>query len=326
MSRRAIVMMSVGLVFIVISVQTASAQKYPTKPIEILIPYTPGATMDFLARMVGDLAPKYLGQPIVPVNKVGAGGSVAAAEVISSRPDGYKLMVTTNFFFAMTTKTQKIPFDPYHLAPLTNFLEYRNGLMVRGDSPWKTLKDLLDFARKNPGKLRWSHTGRGISQHMYGLLLFRKAGVETVDIPYPGNPEMLSALLGGHLEASFMVYGGARDHVKTGRVRYLVTVSDHRYDVMPEVPSAAELGFPEVAKLPTYVGFYIHKDTPEEIKNTLIEAFRKINDDPEFRKRFDALGEDPKFAGPAFMKEAIKEGEQLAVPILKEFGLYVAGK
>jgi tripartite-type tricarboxylate transporter receptor subunit TctC len=197
---------------------------------------------------------------------------------------------------------------------------------VKGDSPWKTFNDVVDYARKNPGKLRWSHTGRGISQHMYGLLVFRKANVETTDIPYKGSPEMLSALLGGHIDGSFMVYGVVSEQVRSGAVRYLVTVGERRYSNLPNVPCAGELGFPEVAKLPTYVGLYIHKDTPAEIKKTLLEAMTKTYQDPEFKKGFEALGEEPKFGGPDFMAEAIRNSESVAVPILKEFGLYVGGK
>lgn len=301
-------------------------QGAPAKPIEIIVPYTPGATMDLLARLIANTAPKYLGQSLVVITKPGAGGSVAAADVISSKPDGQKLMITTNFFFAMTTKTQKIPFNPYDLTPISNFLEYRNGLIVKGDSPWKTLKDVLDYAKKSPGELKWSHTGRGISQHMYGLLLFRKANVQATDVPFKGSAEMLSSLLGGHTNASFMVFGAVGEHVRNGTVRYLVTVGERRYSNLPDVPCVVELGFPEIAKLPTYVGIYAHRETPEPVKKTLIDAMKKTYEDPEFKKGLDALGEEPKFGGPDFLREAIKSSEVISVPILKEFGLYVEGK
>ena len=323
MLRKILFVVLILLAFGWVMVQGSHGKDYPNKPIEILVPYTPGSSMDIMCRLVADIAPKYLGQPLVVINKPGAGGSIAAAEVITSKPDGYKLMETTNFFFAMTVHTQKIPFDPKTLTPLANFMEYKNGFIVRGDSPWKSLNDLLDYARKNPGKLRWSHTGRGISQHLYGVLIFRKAGVETIDVPYKGSPEMLSALLGGHLDACMIVYGAVKDHVNTGKVRYLVTISDRRYSDPPNVPCAVELGFPEVAKLPTFVGLYAHKDTPEEIKRILIETFRKTYEDPEFKKGIERLGEEPKFAGPEFMKEAIQNSEKIAIPILKEVGLFV---
>jgi tripartite-type tricarboxylate transporter receptor subunit TctC len=323
MLRKILFVVLILFIFSWVSVQRSHAKDYPTKPIEILVPYTPGSSMDIMCRVIADIAPKYLGQPLVVVNKPGAGGSIAAADVIISKPDGYKLMETTNFFFAMTVHTQKIPFDPKMLTPLANFMEYKNGFIVRGDSPWKTFNELLDYARKNPGKLRWSHTGRGISQHLYGVLIFRKAGVETIDVPYKGSPEMLSALLGGHLDACMIVYGAVKDHVSNGKVRYLVTISDRRYSDPPNVPCAVELGFPEVAKLPTFVGLYAHRDTPEEIKKILIEAFRKTCEDSEFKKGIERLGEEPKFAGPEFMREAIQNGEKIAIPILKEVGLLV---
>jgi tripartite-type tricarboxylate transporter receptor subunit TctC len=320
------VLLTVLILQVAASGQAAGKDAYPMKPIEIIIPYTPGSTSEILSRLVANLAPKYLGQPMVVVPKPGAGGSIAAADVISSRPDGYKMMMTTNFFFAMTTKTQKVPFNAYDLVPIANFIEYRNGLVVKGDSPWKSLKDLLDYARKNPGSLRWSHTGRGISQHMYGLLLFRKAGVETTDIPFKGSPEMLTALLGGHTDASFIVYGAVADHVRSGQVRYLVTVGERRYSNLPNVPCATELGFPEVAKLPTYVGLYMHKDTPEPIKKILVDAMKKIYDDPEFKKGLETLGEEPRYGDPEFLRASIKSSEIAALPILKEFGLLVGEK
>lgn len=266
------------------NVVSSSAKEAQTRQIEIIVPYTAGTTMDLLARLIGNVAPKYLGQAIVAVNKPGAGGSLAAAEVLNARPDGSKLMMTTNFFFAMTTKTQKIPFNPYDLVPIASFLEYRNGMLVKGDSPFKTLNDLLDYARKNPGKLKWAHSGRGTSQNMYGLLLFRKAKVETTDVPYKGSPEMISALLGGHIDAAFITYAPVGDHVRNGTLRYLITVGEKRYANLPNVPCAPELGYPELAKLPTYVGVYIHKDTPQPIKKSLIEAMQKAYQDRNSRK------------------------------------------
>jgi tripartite-type tricarboxylate transporter receptor subunit TctC len=305
-----------------ILIQTVKGKEFPTKQIEIICPYTPGSSMDLVSRLVADIAPKYLGQPVVVVNKPGAAGSIAAADVISSKPDGYKLITMTSFFFAATVKTQKVPFDPDDLVPIANFVEYKFGMLVKGDSPWKTLGDLLDYGRKNPGKLRWTHPGRGISIHMSGVLIFRKAGVETVEVPYKGSPEMLAALLGGHVDAATITYGAVKDHVKTRKVRYLTVYSDRRYSDPSDVPCVVELGFPEAA-IPTFVGLYAHKSTPEDIKKTLTDALKKTYEDPEFKKGIEKFGEEPRFGGPEFIKEAIKKGGEVGVPILKELGLYV---
>jgi tripartite-type tricarboxylate transporter receptor subunit TctC len=304
------------------TIATAAAN-YPTKPIELLCPYTPASSMDIMARVVAEIAPTYTGQPMPVVNKPGAGGSLAAADIINALPDGYKLVTLANMFFATTTKTQKIPFDPDDIVPLANFMEYRLGFMVRADSPWKTLNDVLNYAKKNPGELKWAHTGRGISIHLAALHIFKKAGVQTVDVPYKGTPESLTALLGGHVDASSTVYGPVKDQMLAGKVRFLTVYSERRYSDQPNVPTAVELGFPDAAKLGTFVGIYAHKKTPDLIKSYLMGASKKIYDDPRFKKGMEQLGEEPVFGGPDFMRERIKRAEEVGVPMLKELGLYV---
>jgi tripartite-type tricarboxylate transporter receptor subunit TctC len=319
------------LILILVTVSVVSVffkpvlgKDFPTKPIELVCPYAPGSSMDIMSRLIADIAPKYLGQPVVVVNKPGAGGSIAAADIIGSKPDGYKLVMLTNAFFATTVKIQKIPFDPNDLTPIVNLYEYKLGLIVKGDSPWKTLNDLLDYAKKNPGKLRCAHGGRGITLHLNALLIFKKAGVDVIEIFYKGaSPEQLVALLGGHVDASSMAYSAVKDHVKAGKIKYLVFFSDRRYSDQPMVPCAAELGFPEAAKLATFVGLYAHKNTPEDIKKILINTSKKIYDDPEFKKGIEEFGDEPRFGGPEFIMEAIKKGEEVGVPIIKELGLYI---
>ncbi len=303
-------------------VQPAIAKDYPTKPLEIVCPYTPGSSFDILVRVIANVGPKYLGQPITIFNQPGAGGSLAAADVISSKPDGYKLFEAAQVFFATTVKTQKLPFDPNDMVPLANFMEMRLGMVVKADSPFKTLDDVLAYARKNPGRLNWCHTGRGITLHMSALTIFRKAGVQTVDVPYKGTPEALSALLGGHVDVGSLPYGATSEQVKAGKARYLLFYTDKRYKDYPNVPTALELGYPN-AVLPTYVGLYAHKNTPENIKKTLMGVCKKIYDDPEFKKGIEKLGEDPKFGGPEFIREAIKKQEEIGIPLLKELGMYV---
>ena len=323
MSRKLLLCILVTLSVIGLSVAFSYGEKYPERPVEIMVGYTAGSTFDLVARVVADLGSKYLGQPLVVVNKPGAGGSLTAAEVISSKPDGYKLVLASTFFFATTTKTQKVPFDPYHLVPLVNFIELKSGILVKGDSRWKTLNDLLEYGRQNPGKLKWAHVGRGLSNHLYGSLMFRKAGIKTIDVPYKGNPELITALLGGHVDALFASYGPVKDHVKVGRIRCLATMSDRRYSDPSDVPCVAELGFAELGSLLPLAGMYVHKDAPEEVKKVLSDTFRKTCASPEFKRGIEKLGEEPRFEEPEFTNQAIKKAEENFVPLLKELGLYV---
>jgi len=324
MRKKALIVISATLMVGSILAHPAAGRDYPTKMIEIVAPMTPGSPTDMTARLAAEIAPKYLGQPVVVVNKPGAGGSLGAAEVASSKPDGYKLLTAISNFFALTVKTQKIPYDPSTLTPVASFTQLVNGVFVRGDSPWKTFNELLEHGRKNPGTLRWSHTGRGLGSQMATLLMFKKGGVETIDIPYKGVPEKLAALLGGHVDAADLTYGTVKDQVRAGKIRLLVVANDRGLPDLPDAPSAFDLGFQDAAKLNTYCGLFMHKDTPEEIKKILIEAFRKTYEDPEFRKGIiEKVGDEPRFGGPEFMSEAIKRSEQVGVPWLKELGLYV---
>jgi len=322
MEKRAFILVSLVIIAVSIFVQPTLAGAYPTKPIEVIIPFTAGGTNDLLTRLVAEISRKYLGQPLIIVNKPGAGGSLGVADVISSKPDGYKLISVPSNFFSTTVYTQKIPFDPMDLTPIANFMQYNNGLVVKGDAPWKTLNDLLDYGRKNPGKIKWAHMNRGSALFMQTYLVFKKAGVTAVDVPYPGLPECLNAVLGGHVDAAPVSYGGTKDHIKAGNARYLVAYSDRRFGEA-NVPTAAELGFPEAAKFKTLLSLYAHKNVPEDYKKTLFEAFKKTFDDPEFKKAFDVFGEAPVFAGTDAIKEQILEESKLTVPLLKEWGLYV---
>src|SRR3990172_3038962 len=183
MLRRVLVSMSVTFLVMAVLIQPSPGKDYPTKPVEILIHLSPGTSMDIMARLVADKASKYLGQPVVAVNRPGGGGSVAASEIVSSKPDGYKILYLTNIYFAITTKTQIIPFDPSTITPVMNLTQLKDGMAVKSDAPWKTFSDWMDYAKKNPGKIRWAHSGRGMRDHIGWTFVFKKGGAETIDVP-----------------------------------------------------------------------------------------------------------------------------------------------
>lgn len=320
MKKRLAMTIFITVVVGLILVQFVQGKEFPTRPIEIVVTYGPGSINDMVSRLCGEIGKKYLSQPLVVVNKTGAGGSTGVSDVINSKPDGHKILYMMNNYFATTIRTQKAPFDPSHLVPLINLIECRQGLGVSGNSPWKTINQLLEYGKKNPGKIRVGHAGRGTGGHILLLVLFKKAGVEIIDIPYAkGNADIIPALLGGHLDAAFIIYSTTKSLLEAGKLRFLVTSSDERYPVTPDIPCAAELGFDNFI---VYHGIYIHKDTPEDIKKTLSEAFKKICEDPEFKKGLDNMGDAPKFGGPEFIRESIKKVERIGIPVIKDLGLY----
>jgi tripartite-type tricarboxylate transporter receptor subunit TctC len=325
MRKRVVIFMVSILVASTFLAQSARAADFPTKPIEVIVPFTPGGTNDLLTRLVAQIAPKYLGQSLVVINKPGAGGSLGAAEAISSKPDGYKLVSLPSAFFSTTIYTQKIPFNPDDLVPIASFMEYKEGLGVKGDGPFKTFKDFLDYGRNNPSKLRWGNLSRGSVQYISTSIIFKKVGIKSIEVPYPGTSEMITALLGGHLDAAGITYGGSKDHVQKGTIRFIVSYSNRRFTDPPNVPSAAELGFPEASRIRTLISTYAHKNVPDEVKATLFNAFKKTFEDPEFKKAFEAFGEAPMFLDGASVREIVKQGAEVTVPLLKEWGLY-AGK
>ena len=300
----------------------ASAAEYPSKPLEIVVPFAAGSDPDLVARVVADVGSKHFGQPIVVVPKPGAAGAIAVADVISSKPDGYKVIWHSHAYYATTWRTQKVPFDVNDIVPIANFYEMKQGMAVKGDSPYKTFNDLRDHAKKRPGQLKWAGGGRGTALEMSGMLVLRKAGLDMVYLPYKGSSEVSVALLGGHTDAAVLPVATVFDHVRAGTIRFLMVFSDKRYEDHPNIPTAPELGFPDAA-LPSYWGIYVRRDTPETVKKVLADVSKKIFDDPDFRKGIARLGGQTRYGDPEFIREAIKKQEKIGIPILKELGLLV---
>ena len=307
-------------------VSPSYGQNFPVKPIEIMCMLPPGSSMDILARVSAEVAPKYFGQPMVVINKPGAGGALAAMDVVNAKPDGYKLVTLSNNSFMSTFKTQKLMFNPNQLIPMWSMIMFKTGMFIRADAPWKSLEELIEYARKNPDKVSYGHHGRGLSVQVAASLIFKRAGVRIIEVPHKGSAESMTALLGGHIDVLTTSYATATPHVQAGKIRAIVTYEGQRYQDHPGVPTATELGYRDVEKLSTYVGLYGHRDTPEPIKKILSETLRKTCEDPDFKKGIEKVGEEHRCETPEFAMEAIRKGEEVVVPILKELGIYVDQK
>ena len=258
----------------------AHAQNYPVKPIIMICPWPAGGSTDQHLRAFAQIASKYVGQNIVLENKPGAGGMLGPGNMAKlSQPDGYTISQLPVGAFRIP-HMQKVEWDPLKdFTYIIGITGYTFGLVVKNDSQWKTLKDVLDYAKANPGKFSYSSTGNGTSPHLLIEELAVKTGVQMLHIPFKGNADSTQALMGGHVMAQSDATGWGR-YVDAGTFRLLVTFGDKR--TKWNAPTAKELGIDIVSYSP--YGFVAPKGLDPRVQKFLHDAFKKALDDPEHMK------------------------------------------
>jgi tripartite-type tricarboxylate transporter receptor subunit TctC len=283
------------MMFLVISfgimgwIHGALAQEFPARAITLLICMQPGAGADLGGRIIAQDATKTLGQEIIPVNRAGGGGAVAAGILASSKGDGYTLLSCTNGALTTTPHLESVPYDPLKdFVPIIQFGSLTSGIMVRSDSPYKSLKEFIDFARKNPGKLSYGFPGVGTAPHLAieHVMLEEKVNIATV--PFEGAVPSITALLGGHVSACGISTSGFLPHLKAGKIRVLATTGEKRIEVVPDAPTLFELGYPYGVLLDLYL-IVGPKGIPPAVMKTLEGAFLKAMETPEFQTLAERL-------------------------------------
>ena len=258
----------------------AFAQAFPIKPIVMICPWPAGGSTDQHLRAFAQIASKHVGQNIVIENKPGAGGMLGPGTMAKvSQPDGYTISQLPVGAFRIP-HMQKVDWDPLKdFTYIIGITGYTFGVVVKADSQWKTLKDVLDYAKANPGKFSYSSTGNGTSPHLLIEELSAKTGVQLLHIPFKGNADSTQALMGGHVMAQSDATGWGR-HVDAGAFRLLVTFGEKR--TKWNAPTARELGIDIVSYSP--YGFVAPKGMDPKIQKFLHDAFKKTLDDPEHMK------------------------------------------
>jgi tripartite-type tricarboxylate transporter receptor subunit TctC len=220
----------------------ASAQSsFPSKPVRIFVPYAAGGGVDILARTLGDVVSRQWGQPVIVENRPGAGGVVASQALVTSPPDGYTLIVVASGHATNPFLYPKIPYDTFKdFAPVSLLASSPNILLVRADSPFKTLGDVIAQARARPGSLSFGHAGTGTSTHLAGELLKNLARIDLNAIPYKGGAPSITDLLGGQIPMSFNNGPESVGQLEAGTVRALAVTTASRASFLPNVPSMAE--------------------------------------------------------------------------------------
>ena len=274
-----------GLLLILVPV-FAFAQQYPTKPVNLIVTFAPGGTLDASTRMLAVKAEKFLGQPLVVSNVGGGAGSVALGQVVKKRPDGYDITSCTSTGIIRLPQLRSVPYSPEDFIPIMHFAAVQSGVVVKSDSPYKTFSDLVEYARKNPGKANYATSGVGSPMHMAMEFVADKEKIQWTHVPYAGGAPGLAAVLGGHVTAMSDSTEWL-PHVKEGSLRLLVTHGEKRMKSLPNVPTMRELGYDFINE--TVFMIAAPKGTPAPVIKKLDEALHKGMEDPEFVNTIAAM-------------------------------------
>jgi tripartite-type tricarboxylate transporter receptor subunit TctC len=283
----------------------ALAQPYPNRPIKILQGFAPGGNADTIARVIGVELTKSMGQPIVVEARVGAGGNLASDAVAKSPADGYTLVLLTGGHTASGALYKTLPFDPAESFEMISTISQFSFLFtVRSDSPYQTLRALIDAARAKPESIAYGTAGIGSTHHLTGALLASMANAPFLHVPYKGDAAAITSLLGGDLPLVVATPTVAVAHVKAGKLKVVATSGGTRWSSMPDVPTADEAGVPGF-DVRSWVGLAAPAGTPRAIVERLNTELQKVLQIPDVRARLEALGGEAKGSTPQEMKERV---------------------
>ncbi|MCU4122187.1 Bug family tripartite tricarboxylate transporter substrate binding protein [Variovorax sp. N23] len=294
---------------------------FPSKPITIIVPFSAGGTTDILARVVGQSMSTDLGQPVVIDNRAGAGGNIGGQAAARATADGYTIFMGTVGTHAINQALyKKMPFDPIKdFAPLSRVAMVPNLLVANPSQPYKNVKELIAYAKANPGKINFGSSGSGSSIHLSGELFKQMAGVDMQHVPYRGSAPAVSDLLGGQISIMFDNMPSAIAHVKGGKLRALAVTTAKRSPALPDVPTIAESGVPGY-EATSWFGLLAPAGTPAPVIAKLNASILKALANPEVKKKLaeqgaEAAGEKPEQFAAFIVSETAKWGK-----VVKESG------
>ena len=299
-----------GLCAIVLAalIVPAPAQDFPSRPVTIVVGYTPGATSDLLARTMAERLNAAWGQSVIVDNRSGVGGNIAAGYVARAPADGYTLMVGTDAIMTSNVFLYKnTPFDPVKdFAPITNAGANIICLAIHVDLPVNSVAELIAYAKANPGKLQYGSSGVGSPHHLAGELLRQKTGIEIVHVPYRGGGATINDLLGGHIKVAFLSLSTAVPHLTSGKIRIVAVVEKSRYAAMPDVPTIGETvpGF----EMSSWLGFFAPAGTPAPLITRLNEAMVKVLTTDAVKEKLASLGLAVAPSTPAALAATVRDG------------------
>lgn len=288
----------------------AQAQTYPAKPIKVIIPFVAGGSSDIVGRAIAAKFQELLGQPGIVENKPGANGAIAAEFVAKSEADGYTLLVGSIGVFSINAALFKdLRYDPVRdFAPITLAVTTPNILIAKPSMQADSMKELVQYAKQNPGKLSYCSSGTGSSDHLTGELLKQGAGIDAVHVPYRGGAACQTDIMGNQVDFSFQNLGAVTNYIRAKRMKGLAVTARTRHPQLPDVPTAAEAGFPDLV-VTSWQAVAAPAKTPREVVAKLNDAAVKALRSPEVRERMTQIGFDVVAGTPEefgkFMQEEV---------------------
>ncbi len=269
------------------------AAQYPIKPIRLVVPFPPGASSDIVGRMLGQKLTEQMGEQVIADNRAGAGGNLGIGVAAKSAPDGYTIVLATASIAVSPSLYSNVGYDAVtDLAPVARLTSIPNVLLVHPSVPAKTLRQFINLARANPGKLNFGSGGAGTTNHLANELLKHLEKIDIVHVPYKGVTQAMTSMMGGEVDEVVMPVSTALLQIRAGKVRALAVLTEQRIAPLPDVPTGIEAGVKDFT-MPLWYGMFAPAATPRDIVSRLNRELVKALEAPDLRERLTALGVDP---------------------------------
>ena len=299
------------------------AQSWPSKPIRYIVPFPPGGATDILARSMADKLGPALGQPVIVENRAGAAGNIGTELAAKAAPDGYTILMVTVAQSISETLYAKLGYNLMRdLAPVILVARVPNVMVVHPSVPARSVKEFIDYAKANPGKVNFASSGSGTSIHMSGELFKLLSGVDIVHVPYKGSAAALTDLIGGQVSVMFDNLPPSMPHIRSGKLRPLAITTTTRYPTLPDLPTMVEAGVPGYEST-AWFGLAMPAGTPKEIIARMNAEGQKAARAPDFIKRMTDLGYEIVGGTPEQMAAMIQDEIKRWGPIVKASGAKV---
>jgi tripartite-type tricarboxylate transporter receptor subunit TctC len=298
-----------------------SALPYPSRAVQIIVPFTPGTGMDILARTVGQKLSERWGQPVIVDNRPGASGNIGTDMVVKAAPDGYTLLITANTLVMTVSLYRNVPYDPVRdLAPVEKMAVGTMAVTLNPGVPAHTLKEFVAYAKANPGKLAYGSPGVGTPQHLATELLKSMAGIDMLHVPYKGSAGAITGLLSGDVAMMCNALHAVLPQIKAGKINAVAVGGQKRSRVAPEIPTFAESGYPDF-DVDFWYGLLAPAATPREIIAKLNQDITQVLNTPEMRETLSNQGLEPVTGTPEQFAELIRTDLARWANVIKTAGV-----